>query len=116
MSSRRSEVFSVAPRTSRTRPSVDCRMPGSRRTRWSSFDVVAHLIEAEETNWIPRARHPIAHGESAGFPPFDRFGFRERSTGMRVAGILDAFKEARARSLLELEDLGLTREDLERRG
>ena len=65
MSSRRSEVFSVAPRTSRKRPAGDCQMPGSTRTRWSSFDVVVHLIEAEETNWIPRARHLIAHGESA---------------------------------------------------
>jgi hypothetical protein len=83
---------------------------------WSSFDVVAHLIEAEETNWIPRARHLIAHGESAAFPPFNRFGFGERSKGMSVAGTLDAFQEARARSLRELEELGLTREDLERRG
>ena len=36
---------------------------------WSSFDVVGHLIEAEETNWIPRIRHLIAHGESAVFRP-----------------------------------------------
>lgn len=36
---------------------------------WSSIDVVAHLIEAEETNWIPRARHLITHGESASEDP-----------------------------------------------
>ena len=50
---------------------------------WSSVDV-AHLIEAEETNWIPRARHLITYRESAAFPPFDRFGFAEESKGKRV--------------------------------
>jgi hypothetical protein len=34
---------------------------------WSSFEVVGHLLEAEETNWIPRARHLLKHGESAVF-------------------------------------------------
>ena len=55
---------------------------------WSSLDVVGHLIEAEETNWIPRVRHLIAHGESAVFPPFDRFGFVEKSKGRSMAEML----------------------------
>ena len=83
---------------------------------WSSFEVVAHLIEAEETNWIPRARHLIAQGESATFPPFDRFGFVEKSKGKNMAEMLEGFKEARARSLRDLERLRLTAADLERRG
>ena len=29
---------------------------------WSAFDVVWHLIEAEATNWIPRARHLLDPG------------------------------------------------------
>ena len=52
---------------------------------WSSFEVVGHLIEAEETNWIPRVRHLMAHGESAVFPPFDRFGFVEKWRGTSMA-------------------------------
>ena len=52
---------------------------------WSSFEVVGHLIEAEETNWIPRVRHLMAHGESAVFPPFDRFGFVEKWKGTSMA-------------------------------
>ena len=83
---------------------------------WSSFDVVGHLIEAEETNWIPRVRHLIAHGESVVFPPFDRFGFVEKSKGKSMAELLGTFERARARSLQELDELRLTPGDLGRRG
>ncbi len=55
---------------------------------WSSFDVIGHLIEAEGTNWIPRVRHLIAHGEPAVFSPFDRFGFVEKSKGKSMAEML----------------------------
>ena len=83
---------------------------------WSSFDVVGHLIEAEETNWIPRVRHLITHGESVAFPPFDRFGFVDRSKGRNMAEVLDEFASARARSLRELDELGLAPTDLARLG
>ena len=83
---------------------------------WSSFDVVGHLLEAEETNWIPRIRHLLEHGESAVFPPFDRFGFIEKSKGKNMAEMLDAFASARARSLRALDELGLAPADLGRRG
>ncbi len=83
---------------------------------WSSFDVVGHLIEAEETNWIPRVRHLIAHGESAVFPPFDRFGFVEKSKGKSMVEMLGTFERARARSLRDLDELRLTPGDLGRRG
>jgi DinB family protein len=83
---------------------------------WSSLDVVGHLIEAEETNWIPRVRHLIAHGESAVFPPFDRFGFIEKSKGKSMADVLDHFARARDQSIRDLDALRLTAADLERRG
>lgn len=83
---------------------------------WSSFDVVGHLIEAEETNWIPRLRHLVRHGESAVFPPFDRLGFVARTRGGSMAELLDTFREARGRSLVQLEALGLTPGDLGRPG
>jgi DinB superfamily len=86
------------------------------RETWSSFDVVGHLIEAEETNWIPRVRHLIEHGESAVFPPFDRFGFVEKAKGKSMAEMLDTFKLARARSLRELDEMRLTPGDLGRKG
>jgi hypothetical protein len=83
---------------------------------WSSFDVVGHLVEAEETNWIPRARHLLAYGESAPFPPFDRLGFVAKPKGRNMADALDAFTQARARSLRDLDALGLTAADLAKRG
>jgi hypothetical protein len=83
---------------------------------WSSLDVVGHLVEAEETNWIPRIRHLLQHGETAAFPPFDRFGFEDRLKDRSPAEVLDVFAGARARSLAQLDALGLQAADLERRG
>jgi DinB superfamily len=83
---------------------------------WSSFDVVGHLIEAEDTNWIPRLRHLLEHGESVAFTPFDRAGFVEKSRGKSLAELLEEFARARARSLRELDGLRLTPGDLGRGG
>ena len=38
---------------------------------WSPYDVIAHLIHSERTDWIPRAPHMLA-GETRPFEPFDR--------------------------------------------
>jgi hypothetical protein len=75
---------------------------------------VGHLMEAEETNWIPRLRHLIKHGEAAAFPPFDRFGFAEKVKGKRIAELLGAFADARARSLRELDEFQFAPSDLGR--
>jgi hypothetical protein len=83
---------------------------------WSAFDVVWHLIEAEEVNWIPRARHLLARGEAAAFPPFDRFGFAGKGHARSMGETLNAFGEARARSLRDLDELGLQPGDLARQG
>src|SRR5262249_28632148 len=64
----------------------------------------------------PRARHLLARGESAPFSPFDRLGFVEKSKGRSMADALDAFTQARARSLADLDALGLTATDLAKRG
>ena len=83
---------------------------------WSSLDVVWHLVEAEATNWIPRARHLLTHGESVAFPPFDRFAFATRAQGRGRGEALDAFAGARRQSLGQLDALGLGPADLARRG
>lgn len=69
--------------------------PGS----WSPRQVVAHLVHAEETNWIPRASVILQQGEAARFPPFDRFGHLERYAGWGLDVLLDRFAEVRGRSL-----------------
>ena len=83
---------------------------------WSAFDVVWHLIEGEEANWIPRTRHILARGEAEAFPAFDRFAFARRSRSPRLDDALDLFAEARRRSLDQLQALHLGPADLERRG
>jgi hypothetical protein len=83
---------------------------------WSAFDVVGHLIQAERTNWMPRVRHLLEHGEAAPFPPFDRVAHFQASRGRSLAELLDAFAAAPADSLARLVELRLAPEDLTRRG
>jgi hypothetical protein len=83
---------------------------------FSPRDVLGHLIFGEETDWMPRARIILEHGESRPFDPFDRFGFRDRVAGLGTAELLDRFETLRRRNLAELESLRLGPPDLERRG
>ena len=83
---------------------------------WSAFDVVAHLIDAERTNWIPRARTVLQSGETHAFESFDRGGHVRESQGKSLGQLLDEFARARSESLRELRALNLRPEDLERRG
>lgn len=83
---------------------------------WSPFDVVGHLIHGEKTDWLPRARVLLEHGEDRPFEPFDRFAMLEASRGKTLAEQLAEFAELRQRNLEELAALELTEEDLDRRG
>lgn len=47
---------------------------------WSPYDVIGHLIHGEETDWIPRARIILEHGEARPFDRFDRFAMFEESS------------------------------------
>ena len=40
---------------------------------FSPFDVVGHLIDGEETDWLPRAELILARDPAAVFAPYDRF-------------------------------------------
>lgn len=82
---------------------------------YSALDVVGHLIHGEDTDWVPRTEHILAHGDGVPFPPFDREGMRaapERS----LEELLATFGRRRAESLARLRELALTPRDLERRG
>src|SRR6185436_9362659 len=70
---------------------------------WSPFDVVGHLIHAEQTDWIPRARIILEQGERGTFEPFDRFAMFEKFKGKSLSELLDRFEELREHSLKELE-------------
>lgn len=83
---------------------------------WSPFDVVGHLIHAEEADWIPRARVILEHGTERAFEPFDRVAMLEKSKGSSPDELLDRFARLRAESLGALEAMRLTPETLGRRG
>jgi len=83
---------------------------------WTVFDVIAHLIHAEHTDWIPRVRWIMQFGESRPFEPFDRSGHRNLAQGKSLGGLLDEFAQARSQSLGELRSMNLQEVDLGRRG
>jgi hypothetical protein len=79
---------------------------------FSALDVVGHLIHAEHTDWIPRLRLILEHGDSRPFEPFDRYGFREALQGRPAAELLDEFERLRRANLAVLEGLRLTPQQL----
>ena len=83
---------------------------------WSALEVVAHLIHAERTDWIPRAKMVLQFGEARAFEPFDRFGYVTEGKGKSLGQLLDEFGRVRGESLSELRALNLTGEDLQRWG
>ena len=83
---------------------------------WTAFDVVAHLIHAERTDWIPRSKIILQSGETRPFAPFDRLGYLQESQGKSLDQLSDEFARARGESLAELRKFNLQPKDLERRG
>jgi hypothetical protein len=85
-------------------------------TTWSPFDVIGHLIHGERTDWIPRARIILEHGEGKRFEKFDRLAQFAQSQGRTLASLLDEFAALRRGNLQALESMHLTGTDLDRRG
>ena len=83
---------------------------------WSPYDVIGHLIHAEETDWIPRAKIILEHGETRAFEPFDRVAMFEESKRKTLAQLLDTFTQLRTENLRELQGMNLTADLLNKRG
>ncbi len=75
---------------------------------WSAFDVVGHLIHGEETDWVPRSRIILEHGEDRPFEPFDRFAQLNRFAGWSLDRLLDKLAELRQANLDTVRDWGLS--------
>ncbi len=105
------------------------RTPGTLRTllsgldqRWteanegadtfSAFDVVGHLIDGEETDWIVRARIILSRVENPRFEPYDRFRHYERNRGRTLASLLDEFAVLRGENIDVLRSLNISKSDL----
>ena len=83
---------------------------------WSPFDIVGHLIHGERTDWIPRARIILEHGEERAFEPFDRFAQFTESRGKTLEELLDEFAELRRGNLEALRALRLRPDDFGKTG
>jgi hypothetical protein len=83
---------------------------------WTVFDVVGHLIHAERTDWIPRAKTILQFGDTQPFAPFDRLGHLRESQGKSLGELLDEFARVRAENVRELRKLDLQPKDLARPG
>src|SRR5437867_4317326 len=69
---------------------------------FSPFDVVGHLIDGEETDWVPRARIILSDKADKRFTPYDRFRHRERNADRTLSSLLDEFARLRTDNLKEL--------------
>lgn len=83
---------------------------------WSAHEIVAHLIFADQTDWLPRARHILELGDARPFEPFDRHGHKALMQGKPLHRLLDEFERGRSESLDGLRALKLSDEDLVRAG
>ena len=83
---------------------------------WSPFDVIGHLIHGEHTDWLPRARIILEHGDARPFDKFDRFAQFRGSQRRPLSELLDEFAARRAENLRQLTALALTDADLDRPG
>jgi len=82
---------------------------------WSAYDIVGHLVHGECTDWIPRVRRILEHGETRAFEPFDRFA-QMRNREAPLAERLDEFARLRRETIAALRTLKLREEDLNRAG
>jgi hypothetical protein len=83
---------------------------------WSPFDVVGHLIHGEKTDWMPRVRIILEHGESRPFEKFDRFAQLAASEGRSLDRLLEEFAALRDENVRQLLGLQLSEADLDKRG
>jgi hypothetical protein len=83
---------------------------------FSAFDVVGHLIDGEETDWMVRARIILDRGPDPRFEPYDRFRHRARNMGRSLDSLLDEFARLRAANLDRIRSWQLTSADLDLTG
>src|SRR3972149_9997090 len=96
--------------------SDDLTSAGGHEEEGGPFDVVGHLIFGEETDWIPRARIILEHGDSRPFVPFDRFAQFEKFKGRSLDDLLSKFERARDENLQTLREMKISTDQWGLRG
>lgn len=86
----------------------DWTSPNEGPDTWSPAQVVGHLVDNEESNWMVRARVILAQGASRRFTPVDRTRQVDIYKGRPLAELLARFAEVRQRNLQDLRALELS--------
>ncbi|MEO0558367.1 MAG: DinB family protein [Bacteroidota bacterium] len=83
---------------------------------WSARQVVAHLIDGENVDWVVRAQSILAaNGDAPTFVPYDVAGSIE-TFDRSIEDLLDTFAEIRTANVAWLRDAALSETDLNRTG
>jgi hypothetical protein len=72
---------------------------------YSPLEIVGHFVHGEETDWIPRTRRILEHGESVPFERYDRYAQRRLHGDQTLAELLALFEARRGESLAALRSL-----------
>ena len=86
---------------------TDWTAPNEGPDTWSPFNVVGHLIDNEEVNWMVRARVMLAQGDNRRFAPIGRTGHLQTYQGRPLSELLARFADLRRRNLADLRALRL---------
>lgn len=83
---------------------------------WSAHDIVGHLLNSDEADWIVRTRFLLEHGEQRPFNSVNRTAMFEKYQGYSLDQLLTAFEQVRAKNLAALSELQITPEKLTLKG
>ena len=83
---------------------------------WSPSAVVGHLINGEETNWLPRAEMILQYGESRPFETFDRTAQFDQLKDQSLDQLLNTFEQLRRQNIARLKAMQITSAQLSLRG
>ena len=81
---------------------------------WDIVEVLAHLADAEITDWMPRVKKIRSGGGR--FTPFDREGGFTRYAGWSAIALVGEFAQMRRANLETLDGMCLTAADLDSTG
>ena len=90
--------------------------PNEGEGTWNVPDVLAHLVDGERVDWMPRVNILLQYGETRPFDPYDMDGYLHERQGKSLPLLLDEFARLRSENLAALRALDLQPRDLERRG
>jgi hypothetical protein len=83
---------------------------------WCTYDVLGHLVHAENNGWIQRAEVILSDNKDKTFKPFDRFAHMNAPEIKTVMQLLSEFQYLREQNIHRLHEMNLTKTDLDKNG